>query len=353
MPRPRTSTRVRASLVVAYACGLASAVASGACNGVPLVGQAPVGPSPARASSCDGGPCIPHTSPLRHAPLQFEVAGRSFQLPVVEGTVGGVRTLFVIDTGASAHILTGWLARKAKLPLENHGDSGSDHTGRKLVSFRTPSPSFVLDSWGKIPEKETLVIEVPEQIEKLGIGAFLSPQNLDADAVVLDLPRGELREARSLDEEKGRLAEWASLSRPVPRLLPEPVPCRDGSTIGGLAFLVPATFGDQSATLLLDTGAQKTDLLAGSAPGKQLSPRAEAGDPVFSASGKVVTKVLRGTELTVGEVKSRLDVSILPGSAETLCARDGVLGMDVLKSCVMVFASGTVHARCLASDEAR
>jgi hypothetical protein len=272
---------------------------------------------------------------------------------VVEGSVGGVRTLFVIDTGASAHILTGWLARKAKLPLENHGDSGSDHTGKKLVSFRTPSPSFVLDSWGKLPEKETLVIEVPEHIEKLGIGAFLSPQNLDAEAVVLDLPRGELREARSLDEEKGRLAEWASLSRPVPRLLPEPVPCRDGSTIGGLAFLVPATFADQPATLLLDTGAQKTDLLAGSVPGKQLSPRAEAGEPVFSASGKLATKILRSTEVTVGEVKSRLDVSILPGSAETLCARDGVLGMDVLKSCVMVFASGTVHARCLASDEAR
>lgn len=353
MPRHVVSPRVRAHLVAAYACALVTLSATFSCNGVPFVGAPPVGPSPARVTSCDGGPCTPQVSSLRHAPIQFEVAGRSFQLPVVEGTVGGVRTLFVIDTGASAHILTGWLARKAKLPLENHGDSGSDHTGRKLVSFRTPSPSFVLDSWGKIPEKETLVIEVPEQIEKLGIGAFLSPQNLDAEAVVLDLPRGELREARSLDEEKGRLAEWASLSRPVPKLLPAPVACRDGSTIGGLAFLVPATFADQHATLLLDTGAQKTDLLAGSVPGKQLSPRAEAGEPVFSASGKVVTKVLRGTEVTIGEVKSRLDVSILPGSAETLCARDGVLGMDVLKSCVMVFAAGTVHARCLGADEGR
>ncbi len=292
---------------------------------------------------------------LRRAQIQFEVSGRPFQLPVVTGTVAGERTLMLLDTGASAHVVAGWLARKTKLPLERRGDTGTDHAGKAVVTARTPRPGFVVDGWGALEDRATLVIEVPELLERLGIGAFLSPQRLGAGVVVVDLPRGELRESASLDDEKGALAAWASYARPEARSLPEARVCLDrASSIGGLVFVVPASVADQRVELLLDTGAQRTDLFTTSVAGRTLAPQAVAGGTLFAASGKITTRTLRQAELVVGEVRTRLDVDLLPGVSEVGCPRDGVLGIDALRRCVLVFgvpAAGpvTLYGRCLAA----
>ncbi len=286
---------------------------------------------------------------MRHTRIEYEVAGRPFQLPVVRGTVGGVRTLILVDTGANAHVVTRWLAKKAKLTLENHGDSSTDHAGKAVPTSRTSHPAFVIDGWGALPDRETLVIDVPEGLEKLGIGAFLSPQKLDSATTVLDLLRGELRESESYDEEKGALAEWASFSRPELRSLPAPTACKDDSNpIGALSFVVPATVDEQSVSLLVDTGAQRTDLFLASNAGKLLLPRTESGESLLLASGKVDTRLLRDAQLTVGEMQTRVDAGLLPGSADAGCPRDGVLAMDILRRCVLVFGGGTFHGRCLA-----
>lgn len=342
------------------ACAASSVLAALAgCDGTP----APASPEGTRVAPAPSGSGAAPAAGPRLARLQFEVSGRQFQLPVVTGSVGGVRTLLLVDTGASANMVTGWLARRAKLPLSSHGDTGRDHVGRAVTTARTPKPSLVVDGWGPLPERETLVIEVPEALERLGIGAFLSPQRLDAAAVVLDLPRGELREGRDLGDEKGALAEWASLSRPEARGLPEGRVCLDrASLVGGVAFVLPATLRagaapgadapGNAAELLVDTGAQRTDLLTTSAAGRALAPASEAGESVFAASGKITTRRLRGVDLEVGDVRARLDVELLPGAAESACPRDGVLGMDVLRRCVLVFgrpadAPPSLHARCL------
>ena len=290
---------------------------------------------------------------MRTARIEYEVSGRPFQLPVVQGSVGGVRTLFLVDTGANAHVVTRWLAKKAKLGLESHGDSSTDHVGKAIATLRTSHPRFVVDGWGPLPDKDTIVIDVPEALEKLGIGAFLSPQNLDAKTTVLDLSRGELRESESLGEEKGALAEWASFSRPEPRSLPEPVACTDATNpIAPLSFVLAATVDDQKVSLLVDTGAQRTDLFFTSNAGKSLVPRAETGESLLLASGKVDTKMLRDVPISVGDVRARLDVGLVPGSADPSCPRDGVLAMDVLRRCVLVFGQGTFHARCRGTEDA-
>jgi len=271
---------------------------------------------------------------------------------VVRGRVGKVDTLFLVDTGANTHALTRWIAKKAKLTLEDKGDSSTDHSGKTMTSLRAPHPGLVIDGWGPVPDRDTLVIDVPEGLEKLGIGGFLSPQRLDAGTLVLDLLRGEMRESHDADDEKGALAEWSSFSRPEPRSLAEAVACRDDTTpLGALSFVVPAQVDDQPVALLVDTGAQRTDLFSTSPAGKALSPRAEAGNQVLLASGKVDTKLLRDTPLAVGDVRQRLDVGLLPGSADPLCPRDGVLGIDLLRRCVLVFSKGTFHGRCVVAPE--
>lgn len=301
---------------------------------------------------CAHEPCVSVTKTMRRARIEYEVAGRSFQLPVVRGSVGGVPTLFLVDSGANTHAITRWLAKKAKLPLENRGDSSTDHAGKPVTSMRTSRPALRIDGWGPLPDQETLVIDVPEALEKLGIGGFVSPQRLDSETVVLDLLRGEIRESESLDHEKGVLAEWASFSRPEPRSLPEPIACKDDSTpIGALSFVVPATVDDQKVMLLVDTGAQRTDIFGTSTAGKSLLPRAEPGEALLLASGKIETKLLRNTELSVGDVHLRLDMGLLPGTADTVCPRDGVLAMDVLRRCVLVLSKGTLHGRCISASQ--
>lgn len=352
------SAVARPRLRAAWASSLLVALAACDVPPTPAVPRASVvAPPHLGASDARAGP-----PSSRLARLQFEVSGRAFQLPVVTGTVGGVRTLLLVDTGASANMVTGWIARQAKLPLSSHGDTGRDHVGKTVTTARTSRPSLAVDGWGALPDRETLVVEVPAALERLGIGAFLSPQRLDAAAVVLDLPRGELREGRDLGDEKGALAEWASLSRPEARGLPEARVCLDrASLVGGLAFVLPARLRPpggsppREAELLVDTGAQRTNLLTTSPAGRALSPGSEPGESVFAASGTITTRRLRGVDLEIGDVRARLDVELLPGSTHPSCPRDGVLGMDVLRRCVLVFGQPpggppSLHARCLVDD---
>lgn len=351
----RTSTR--APTTSSCFAGARCALALLGLAALPMTGcrEAPAVVTPTRAPArapCPTEPCVrSEARKPRLARIEYEVSGRPFQLPIVRGSVGGVPTLFLVDTGANAHVVTRWLAKKAKLSLENHGDSSTDHVGKPVATFRTSHPSFVIDGWGPLPNQETIVIDVPEGLEKLGIGAFLSPQKLDASTIVLDLSRGELREGASLDEEKGALAEWATFSRPELRSLPEPTPCKDDTNpFGALSFVVPATLDDQRATLLVDTGAQRTDIFLGSNAGRALAARAEAGESLLLASGKIDTKVLRDTAVSVGNVRARLDVGVLPGASDTTCPREGVLAMDVLRRCVLVFGGGTFHGRCIGAS---
>lgn len=334
-PTPPTPSLLAAALVTALG------LACGACT--PELG-------PAKTPTCPTGPCErpKPARPARRARLEYEVEGRPFRLPVVRATVGGVPTLLLVDTGASSHVLTRWLAKKAKLPVDDQGDRSLDHAGREVASLRTSAPRLVVDGWGPLDDRPTLVIDVPEALERLGIGGFLSPQSLGGGTVVLDLLRGELRDTTSPGEEKGALAEWATFSRPEPKSLPDPVACADPSSVlPALTFVLPARIGDEAVSLLVDTGAQRTDLFATSPAGKSLAARAEPGEPVILAAGKVETKVLRATALTVGDVKAEVDVGILPGASTPSCPRDGVLGMDALRRCVLVIGQGTFHGRCL------
>src|SRR6266568_6080467 len=95
--------------------GLALALAS--CGGAS--GKAGVAQN---ASATPAGPNEPKE--LRHVDLEFAINNKPFPLPLVRGTVAGVPTLFLVDTGANAHILAGWLARKAQLTTRGFGDTG-------------------------------------------------------------------------------------------------------------------------------------------------------------------------------------------------------------------------------------
>lgn len=286
----------------------------------------------------------------RRATLLFEARGKPFPLPLVEGRVAGKRTRILIDSGASSHVIAGWLARSLALPMKKVGDVGTDHVGKEIQTFRVEGAKITIDGWGRVGTGPVIATDVPEIVEKLGIGAIVSPQRLvdsDDDGVVLDLRAGVLRTAPFVETAH----EMAGTGTPLVTL-GEARACEDAdSAIPGLSFVVPATVDGKRANLLIDTGAHHSDLFTSSPAGQKLASKSVAAkEAVFTASGQVATRVLYQVKMTAGSFAKTTDVDLVPGSADASCPRDGVLAMDVLRSCVLLFGRSKLAATC--GDEA-
>lgn len=318
--------------ILAFCATLALVAACGGANGKPGVAQ--------NAAATPGDP-----HELRRVDLEFSIHDKPFPLPIVHGTVAGVQTLFLVDTGANAHILSGAIARKAQLTTRAFGDVGVDHSGRSIETRRAPHPQVHIDNWGDLPDEPMLVTDVPEAVTRLGIGGFLSPQQLVGDdtSLVLDFQKSEMRQMHRGDALD---ASGSALALDTPRV------CIDrDSPLRGLAFVLHAQIEGNPADLLIDSGAHHSDLLSASAPAKALLPRSEAtGEPVYAASGKVTPRTVRDAHIRVGALEATRDIDLIPGQQDEFCPRDGVLAMDVLKKCVLVFDRETVSGVCNSDD---
>jgi predicted aspartyl protease len=343
-PRVR-SLFVTASLLFAVACGSAEGRGrppAASRSGTKTATTTRTATTKTRTRTTIEAAAVP-SAPKRVA-LRFELFGRAFPLPLVHGTVGGEPTWMLVDTGANSHVIAAWLARKAKLGSKNLGDVGTDHTGRAIVTSRVDDPRIVVEGWGALAGGPALVTEVPDAVARLGIGAFLSPQQLATagDAIVLDLARAEMR-SDSLPA-----ALKALDGRGVDLFTTEAHACEDReSPIKGLAFVVPARIDGTRVGLLLDTGAHHSDLLTSSPLGRKLAPRSVANtEQVYAAGGRITTRTIKGAKLEVGAWSGVGDVDLLPGEPDESCPRDGALAMDVLQKCVLVLHASKLRARC-------
>lgn len=294
----------------------------------------------------------PRPALTRHATLRYDLGGRPFPLPVVHATISGHPTILLVDTGANVHVVAGWLARKLGLSMKKLGGQGSDHVGRAITTWRVESPELALEEWGPVSASSLIVTEIPEAIEKMGIGGILSPQKLgdEGDAVVVDLYRGELR-AAWWDEASRELA-----SRGAPLVVgPEDNACEEPDGSGSaLSYVVPATIEGEKLALLVDTGAQRSDIFASSASGQRLSPRSVVDkEPIYTAAGKVSARRLRDAKVQAGGFSVVADVGLVQGKADSACPRDGVLAMDLLRACTLLFGRARVAGSCLRIDGAR
>jgi predicted aspartyl protease len=336
------------------ALGLMLSVTVVACGGAPRAQS----PAPAPSASADTATTsafpAPSSAPAlavkapgrapRTAVLKFELKGRYFPLPLVEGTIGGERTWMLVDTGANSHVIARWLAKKAKLSLKALGDIGTDHTGRAVTTYSVEHPNVAIDGWGQLDDGPMLVTDVPEPIERLGIGAFVSPQWLGAEgeAVVMDLAAKTVSTAPYADAIAAIEGRGKELVPTGGRI------CEDtGSAIKGLAFVIPATIDGNKVELLLDTGAHRTDVLTTAKVAQRLAPRSvPSQEQMYAASGLVRTRLVRGANVKVGEHAITADIDLIPGVADPVCPRDGVVSMDVLKSCVLVLGRKQMMGRC-------
>lgn len=290
-----------------------------------------------------------HGSSPRRAKLRYEIHGRPFPLPLVTGTIAGQPVLMLVDTGANSHVIAGWLARKLGLTMKKLGDVGTDHVGKTIATYRVEKPDLAIDDWGPLAPTPVLATDVPEVIEKLGIGVFISPQRLveEGDSVVLDLAKGELRPAWWDD------ARYEMSAVGIPLIAGEARACEETEgPIKGLAYVLPGAIESQHVELLLDTGAQHSDVFTTSFAGQRLAGQSTVNkEPMYTASGKISARRLKGARVAAGSFAVTTDVDLIGGAADSSCPRDGVLAMDVLRSCTLLLGRQRIYGRCTAPPE--
>ncbi len=283
--------------------------------------------------------------PTRHQSVKYEINGKKFPLPIVMGTIAGQPVPMLVDTGANAHVIAGWMARKLGLPMKKLGDLGTDHVGKTIAAYRIDRPDMALDEWGALEPGPVLATEVPEFIEKLGIGAFISPQRLveDGDAVTFDLKKKELR-AVWWDE-----ALYSLSASGAPLVQGDGArACQEtDGPIKGLSFVIPATVEGYRVSMLVDTGAQHSDVFVGSNAGQQLADKSVPNrEPMYTAAGRISARRVGNAVVSSGNFTVKADVDLIVGNADESCPRDGVIAMDVLHNCTLLLGRSRFWATC-------
>ena len=100
----------------------------------------------------------------------------------------------------------------------------------------------------------------------------------------------------------------------------------------------------------IDSGASHSSVFGGRGAGQKLSGRAGATTEAYSASGRITVPTVQGAKVRLGAFEGVANLDILPASTTKTpaadCGTDGYVGMDVLRSCVIVLAKDRSAMRC-------
>jgi hypothetical protein len=281
----------------------------------------------------------PSVIPLRYDPFLIRA---DFPNPATRLTVNGQTAWFLIDTGAGVHVLASWFAAAARLQADSSLDEtvrGADSTGR-MVPFRgIRSVTGLLETSAELRLPFVAIADFPGDFERSEVGGILSPQLLAASGLsaALDLRVPELR-FEPFDDAVDRLAA-ARIPRSRVQICGS---LRD--SVPNLVFAVPVSSANGDGTLLLDSGATSTKLVARSP--LIAGMRLEAGGKTTGLAGeRQEFSIARGLRLGFAGYEATVD-SQVAGMGDASCGADGLLGLDALRECAIVLGSRDVALAC-------
>jgi hypothetical protein len=265
-----------------------------------------------------------------------------FARPMLHVHAFGRTRRMLVDTGAFAHVMGPTAAGVSPGVLSQGEIISSDETGRPVVGIRMSAADLVLKGWPPLAGE----VWVSSWVERnyRGKGRDLTDPHFDGvfapitmagsdRVVILDFAEGTMSTGTWKDADD-RLAA-AELA-----LTPSRV-----SLDGGSMLIVPVVVDGRPVRVALDTGATSSVLFV---------PR---GDDVPSNVTRTRTPE-RMMAVQAGEVQTRLRFSLIERleplalyqSSESAGGSrfDGLLGMDVLRSCILAFDRESLSARCLA-----
>jgi Aspartyl protease len=313
-----------------------------ACGGAPPAKKA----RPAEVAIVHATPTpkkAPVLAPLpdRHAKLNFKL-GELVPVPLVHGTISGEPTWMLLDSGAGTHFLSDWLAKRANVKQKKTKTEVADHARVTLNVTLADRSLITIEQWGRLIPGELLVVDGDEGgiAAKAGIGVVLSPQELEDDrAVILELDRGEIRTGSEAEALKALGARKIGFD------------ADDIEYCHGV-FSIAANVEGEAVRLTVDTGSADTDLFSLTKPGRALASRSVPTKfKAETASGPIATRTFKNAKVTIGALKRRSDITLIPGAPEVDCPVDGVIGIDILRSCVLVFGSKKGKLRMACSEK--
>jgi hypothetical protein len=277
----------------------------------------------------------------KRAALRFEAAGGVFPIPLVDVVVAGFPTTMIVDTGASHHVIGEWLAKETQIPVGASGDRVTDHAGREVGRVRRAEDVKIsISGWGAMDVPLMLVFPLPEPLRKLGIGGVIAPHLLAAEghATLLDLRSGSMIEEAEEEAAKHEGELGGARAFTAARAC--------GGATAGQMLLVQAAVDGAPALLKLDSGASSSSIFQASDAGKRAAAKAGGPRAAYGATGKFTARSVEGAKMKVGEFEVAVDLNIEDVAPAAGCPSDGYLGMDVLRSCVLVLRGERTSARC-------
>lgn len=266
---------------------------------------------------------------LARIPITYTaIDGSVVHSPMIAGRLGGIETLFVLDTGSEVHLLTRELADRVGLEGAP-GEAGTDHAGATLASWDIGSVELRVGRQDDtaLTLGDVVAIPAPRPFPGWGVGGILSPQHLHPTAsIVIDLWADELVLVEGSDDD---LRSWLATRGSDLDLLALP---RDAAFP---SLVVPAALDPHpDIPVMLNTGGKHTEFLAEAAPGVAHGPLERTGGGVSgadvraSAGGPALLRV-GGRRLPVGELYVR----------SSMIEPHGLIGMDVLRGTILVGAA--------------
>lgn len=258
-------------------------------------------------------------------------------------TFNGESAWFVFDTGAGAHTLARWFVDRAGLSLvEGPGGelSARDATGAPVELQIVRNQVGELGDGHRIHLAAAVVASFPPEFEKAEIGGLLNPQLLaqGEGAVVLDFRVPELRLEPSFSGAVRRLGARSLADAEVRE-------CRSADApVPNLVFAIRVRSGRENGWLMIDTGTNATTLIAASrlVESVDLGP---GGATTGVAGVRQEHRTAAGLALAFAGHRAIVDAQVVEAEG-TGCGPDGVLGLDALATCALVFDDETLAVAC-------
>ena len=269
------------------------------------------------------------------------LAAKGFPSPLVIARIAGHEALFIMDSGASVNVLAEWYAKVAKVRTTTTSGSTATGSGGQTTAIQTAHRLQGRWSNGqRFTLKEAIVVAFPPLFETLHLGGLVSPQLLApvGTAAVLDLKIPSLKFvpfARAMSD--------LHLSQAIK--VPQRVCRNPDSQFVNRLYLAPVTTAGVTDLMLVDTGATKTIFSADSNIARVIATNSELGPRSEGLGGEVTgRRIVRDVQLLRGGKAVALNPSI--GAVSASCDAKGLLGMDALRSCLLILGKDEMAFSC-------
>jgi predicted aspartyl protease len=250
--------------------------------------------------------------------------------------VGGQPAQLIVDTGATDHVIAGWVAREIGAQAPRPAGSATAHGGETVALGRIDGVGITLAGFGRVNAPSLLVTEVPADVRRRGVGGVISPQALVAEGrgVIIDLVHGELVEG-----------EAPVVRDALEALGTRPVAVQRCAAPGAGVLVVEATVEGEQVGLQLDTGSTTSSVGRSTPLGQRLGRLKTGQSTQITASGIHTVATVPSARVELGPHASELSLDLTARAPAGGCGQ-GYAGMDVLRSCVLLITRDDTRLSC-------